>query len=146
MKPERQTRQEKIDLQLGRAGSALHSRGVLEAFHIEGTPTLGESSRGYRAKNEYVDYALLDRLGHVLAIVEAKQSSRDALVELLQSQERTQRVLFLADRRAASTRLRRSLPDEIRQRHWIGFGPTGEGAFADTYRARVEALGIDLAA
>ena len=31
------------------------------------------------------------------------------------------------------------LPDQIASRHWVAYGPTGEGAFADTYRAQVEA-------
>lgn len=33
-----------------------------------------------------------------------------------------------------------NLPDRIAQRHWIIYGPTGEGAFADSYREQVEAL------
>lgn len=32
-----------------------------------------------------------------------------------------------------------NLPDEIARRHWILYGPSGEGAFADTYREQVEA-------
>lgn len=31
-----------------------------------------------------------------------------------------------------------NLPDEIARRRWIIYGPSGEGAFADTYRAQVE--------
>jgi len=33
-----------------------------------------------------------------------------------------------------------NLPDSISQRSWIIYGPTGEGAFADSYREQVEAL------
>lgn len=33
-----------------------------------------------------------------------------------------------------------NLPDRISQRSWIIYGPTGEGAFAETYREQVEAL------
>ena len=33
-----------------------------------------------------------------------------------------------------------NLPDAIGQRSWIIYGPTGEGAFADSYREQVEAL------
>lgn len=33
-----------------------------------------------------------------------------------------------------------NLPDRIAQRHWIIYGPTGEGAFAENYREQVEAL------
>ncbi|HHW63637.1 MAG TPA: DEAD/DEAH box helicase family protein [Rhodocyclaceae bacterium] len=32
-----------------------------------------------------------------------------------------------------------NLPDRIAQRHWIIYGPTGEGAFAESYREQVEA-------
>jgi type I restriction enzyme R subunit len=33
-----------------------------------------------------------------------------------------------------------NLPDSITQRSWILYGPTGEGAFAESYREQVEAL------
>lgn len=33
-----------------------------------------------------------------------------------------------------------NLPDSIAQRSWIIYGPTGEGAFAESYREQVEAL------
>jgi type I restriction enzyme R subunit len=33
-----------------------------------------------------------------------------------------------------------NLPDRITQRSWIIYGPTGEGAFAESYRQQVEAL------
>jgi len=32
-----------------------------------------------------------------------------------------------------------NLPDRILNRHWIIYGPSGEGAFADTYREQIEA-------
>jgi type I restriction enzyme, R subunit len=32
-----------------------------------------------------------------------------------------------------------TLPDRIVSRHWIIYGPSGEGAFAESYRAQVEA-------
>lgn len=32
-----------------------------------------------------------------------------------------------------------NIPDEIARRRWIIYGPSGEGAFADTYRERIEA-------
>lgn len=41
-------------------------------------------------------------------------------------------------RREPSQMVRLNLRDEIRDRHWIIFGPTGEGAFAETYRQQVE--------
>ena len=42
------------------------------------------------------------------------------------------------NRRPPGTFVRLSLPDQIQRRHWIVFGPAGEGTFADTYRAQVE--------
>jgi type I restriction enzyme R subunit len=78
IRPERQTRQDKIDLQLGRAGWAVGSRRLVEELLV-GTPTVRESGDDHRDSNEFADYALLDRLGRPLAIVEAKRSSRDSL-------------------------------------------------------------------
>ena len=44
------------------------------------TTTLASDHDGvYRTANEFVDYALLDRLGRPLAIVEAKRTSRHPL-------------------------------------------------------------------
>ncbi len=39
-----------------------------------------------------------------------------------------------------STTVEINLPDSITQRSWIIYGPTGEGAFAESYREQVEAL------
>lgn len=82
MNSELQTRQEKIDLQLGRAGWAVGSRRLLEEFLVktETASLLVDPEGVYRTKNEFADYSLLDRLGRPLAIVEAKRSSRDPLV------------------------------------------------------------------
>lgn len=41
---------------------------------------------------------------------------------------------------APGTTVEINLPDSITQRSWIIYGPTGEGAFADSYREQVEAL------
>jgi type I restriction enzyme R subunit len=79
MKSERQTRQEKIDLQLGRAGWAQGSRQLLEELLVQTHPLIQEPEERYRTQNEFVDYALVDRLDRVLSIVEAKRSSRDPL-------------------------------------------------------------------
>ena len=49
------------------------------------------------------------------------------------------------NRRPPDTFVRLSVPDKVQRRHWILFGPAGEGAFADTYRAQVEARVRDLA-
>lgn len=106
MKPERQTRQEKIDLQLGRAGWAVGSRRLLVEYLIQSGSTLNEPEGAYRAKNEFADYALLDRLGRILAIVEAKRTSRDALdgerqaadyADALRAQNGTDPFVFLAN-------------------------------------------------
>lgn len=64
---------------------------------------------------------------------------------IMRLQETFAPLMRLRNRRPAGTFIRLSLPDEIQQRHWIIFGPAGEGAFADTYRAQVEALVKDLA-
>lgn len=79
MKSESQTRQEKIDLQLGRAGWAVGSRCLVEEYLISSPNSFLEPSSSPRSSNEFADYALLDRLVRPLAIVEAKKSSRDAL-------------------------------------------------------------------
>ena len=79
MNTERKTRQERIDLQLGRAGWAVDSRRVIEELLVKTVPALGDPEQTYYPRKEFVDYALLDRLGRLLAIVEAKRSSRDAL-------------------------------------------------------------------
>ena len=63
---------------------------------------------------------------------------------IMQIQETFAPLMRFRNRRD-STFVRLSLPDEIAQRHWLVFGPTGEGAFAETYRAQVEALVRDLA-
>jgi len=78
MNSERRTRQEQIDLQLGRAGWAVGSRRLVEELLVK-TSALRESEGVYRTCNEFVDYALFDRFGRLLAIVEAKRSSRDPL-------------------------------------------------------------------
>jgi type I restriction enzyme R subunit len=41
---------------------------------------------------------------------------------------------------APGTTIEINLPDSITQRSWIIYGPTGEGAFAESYREQVEAL------
>lgn len=77
---ELQTRQDKIDLQLGRAGWSSGSRQLIEELLVENTGVIRNSPHSFRAPSEFVDYALFDRLGRLLAIVEAKRSSRDPLV------------------------------------------------------------------
>ena len=106
MNSERQTRQEQIDLQLGRAGWAVGSRRLIEEFLVETAFVLREPEGVYRTTNEFVDYALLDRLGRPLAIVEAKRSSRDPLegerqaadyADALRAKHGTDPFVFLAN-------------------------------------------------
>ena len=79
MNSEYQTRREKIDLQLGRAGWAVGSRQLIEEFLVEPLPMARGIQAKYGVTNEFADYALLDRFGRPLAIVEAKRSSRDPI-------------------------------------------------------------------
>lgn len=64
---------------------------------------------------------------------------------IMHLQETFAPLMRFRNRRPPSTFVRLSLPDQIQRRHWIVFGPAGEGAFAETYRGRVEALVRDLA-
>ena len=79
MNTERQARQEQIDRQLGRAGWAFGSRRLITEFLVPMPSEIREPGAGERRTVEFADYALLDRLGRPLAIVEAKRSSRDPL-------------------------------------------------------------------
>lgn len=64
---------------------------------------------------------------------------------IMQLQETFAPLMRFRNRRPPGTFVRLSLPDQIQRRHWIVFGPAGEGTFADTYRAQVETLVKDLA-
>jgi len=106
MNSERKTRQEKIDLQLGRAGWAVGSRCMIEEFLVETPPTVRETEGIFRAKSEFADYALLDRFDRPLAIVEAKRSSRNPLegerqaadyADALRAKHGTNPFVFLAN-------------------------------------------------
>jgi len=64
---------------------------------------------------EHLDLDRLDMLQETFApLMRFRQSEHNQLVEL-------------------------NLPDQIASRHWIIYGPSGEGAFADSYREKVEA-------
>src|SRR6185369_7072658 len=98
MRPERQTRQEKIDLQLARAGWSVANLRLVEEFRIK--------TDAPRAAGELPDYVLLDSLGQPLAIVETKRSSRDPLegerqaadyAETLGAMHSTNPFVFLAN-------------------------------------------------
>jgi type I restriction enzyme R subunit len=67
-----------------------------------------------------------------------------SVARIMELQETFAPLMRFRNRRPPSTVVRLSLPDTIQQRHWIVFGPSGEGAFAETYRGRVEALVLDL--
>lgn len=79
MPSEAQTRRDKIDTQLARAGWAVSSRRVLSEFAMQPHAGLREDPPAYGAKlaTEFADYALIDRFGRPLAIVEAKNTERD---------------------------------------------------------------------
>ncbi len=73
---ESQTRQNIIDQQLAKAGWGLKSRSLVEEFLIRAA----EDDPEWREQRGFVDYALLGRDGRPIAIVEAKRSSRNAIV------------------------------------------------------------------
>jgi type I restriction enzyme R subunit len=79
MCPEETTRQQKIDLQLGKAGWSIASRQLIHEFLVSSPSKVSSLGTPYRTKNEFADYALLDRLGRPLAIVEAKRPERDPI-------------------------------------------------------------------
>ena len=51
---------------------------------------------------------------------------------------------FRSRRGGGGQMIKLSIRDDIRDRHWIVFGPSGEGAFVETYRQQVEAYIRDL--
>ena len=106
MTSERQTRQERIDLQLARAGWAVGSRRLIEELLIETPSVLREPDGVYRTASEFADYALLDGIGRLLAIVEAKRTSRNPLegerqaadyADALRAKHGTDPFVFLAN-------------------------------------------------
>lgn len=64
---------------------------------------------------------------------------------IMQMQETFAPLMRFRNRRHEGTFVRLSMPDENARRHWIIFGPSGEGAFAETYRAQAAAIVKDLA-
>ncbi len=79
MASEQQTRQERIDAQLGRAGWSRSSRQLIEEFPVQVARVVREPRPRYGPALEFADYVLLDRRGRPIAVVEAKRSSRDPL-------------------------------------------------------------------
>jgi type I restriction enzyme R subunit len=64
---------------------------------------------------------------------------------IMDLQETFAPLMRFRNRRPPGTFVRLGLPDRIQRRHWIIYGPSGEGSFAETYRGQVEALVRDLA-
>lgn len=87
MKSEAQIRQERIDVQLGKAGWTVGSRCLVEEL------LMSNGSGGGEAANEFADYALLNRLRIPIAIVEAKKSSRSPLEGERQASDYADRLL-----------------------------------------------------
>jgi len=54
-------------------------------------------------------------------------------------------LMRFRSRRDGGQIVRLNLPDSVTQRHWIVFGPGGEGSFAENYRSQVEALVLSIA-
>lgn len=76
--PEQQARQ-RIDHQLARAGWGKGSLSFIEEFLLKGAE-LKDPALPFLARDEFIDYVLLDDTRRPLAIVEAKKSSRDPVV------------------------------------------------------------------
>lgn len=71
---EAQTRQQRIDADLARAGWAGHRRNLLEEVLLR----ISEPTPDYEGAG-FADYVLLDASGKPIAVVEAKRSARDEL-------------------------------------------------------------------
>jgi type I restriction enzyme R subunit len=85
---------------------------------------------------------------HLDALAETRSEafwSHLTCARIMHLQETFAPLMRFRNRRPTTTFVRLSLPDDIARRHWIVFGPSGEGAFVETYRGRVEALVKDLA-
>lgn len=74
MSDEQETRQHHIDNQLRRAGWKHDDFSLLEEFMLPDSVSPAPSTH-----NQFADYALIDRAGKPIAIVEAKKTSRDAI-------------------------------------------------------------------
>jgi type I restriction enzyme R subunit len=84
---EAETRQHLIDRQLAQAGWSPQRRNLLDEFLVA-----KEDKETFCIGKEYVDYALINRDGKPLAIVEAKRSSRDALAGKRQASDYADRI------------------------------------------------------
>lgn len=108
-RPEARTRRELINQQLDKAGWKVGKPGLVEELRLNDSGLSVKEPLGkYKAGDEFADYALMGSDGKPLAIVEAKNTSRDALAGQRQAfdyAERIQRVygseplIFLANGR-----------------------------------------------
>lgn len=87
---EKETRRLLIDQQLGRAGWSVKQRNTLEEYLLR--DSIESTDNGGQGDSEFSDYALLGNNGKPLAIVEAKRSSRDALVGKRQAADYADRI------------------------------------------------------
>lgn len=86
---EAQTRENWIDLQLGRAGWSAEYRNLLEEYLLQVPSSQLDDNE---SKSEFADYALLNRDRKPIAIIEAKRSSRDALAGKRQASDYADRI------------------------------------------------------
>lgn len=80
MQTEAKTRAERIDLRLAKAGWTRDSRCLIEELPLPGgSQPIHDPSAPYGSGDAFADYALLDRMGRPVAVVEAKRRSRSPL-------------------------------------------------------------------
>jgi len=90
---ENQTRQQIIDQQLAQAGWDVSKPDVVTELRLQDRPdSLREAGETYHTGDFFADYALLGRDGKPIALVEAKRTSRDALVGQGQAADYADRV------------------------------------------------------
>ena len=93
LRNEAQTRKLFIDEQLADAGWHVDRGNLLEEMRLTGAAQLSERpNAAYDAGDEFADYVLLGRDGKPVAVVEAKRTSRDALVGQGQAADYADRV------------------------------------------------------
>ena len=93
LRNEAQTRKLFIDEQLADVGWHVDRGNLLEEMRLTGAAQLSERpNAAYDAGDEFADYVLLGRDGKPVAVVEAKRTSRDALVGQGQAADYADRV------------------------------------------------------
>ncbi len=97
-RPESHTRRELIDKQLAKVGWEVGKPGVVEELLLtDSGVSVREFPGKYRAGNEFADYALMGMDGKPLAIVEAKNTNRDALAGQRQAADYADRIQEIYD-------------------------------------------------